>query len=162
MVYSMWREPPQGEQAFKEETMRSRSNRAVAAVTAAMFALTTAGIAPAFATPKARADVQSAQTANVEFSSRNRNQARNDAAAAAMFGAIIAGVATYAAAREYRKAREYDYYPYRYGYAPYGYYGAPKYKAYGKGYGPYRGHYSGSRLVAKDWKNKNWKKGKGW
>lgn len=141
--------------------MRSRSNRAVAAVTAAMFALTTAGIAPAFAAPQAKA-TQAAQTSSVEFSSRNRNQARNNAAAAAMFGAIIAGVATYAAAREYRKAREYDYYPYRYGYAPNRYYGGYKYKSYGKNYIPYRDHYSGSRLVAKDWKNKNWKKGKGW
>ncbi|NWG24173.1 MAG: hypothetical protein HXY30_07100 [Pseudorhodoplanes sp.] len=144
--------------------MGSRSNRAVSAVTAAMFALTTAGIAPAFAAPRAKA-MQAAPASSVEFSSRNRNQARSDAAAAAMFGAIIAGVATYAAAREYRKAREYDYYPYRYGYAPYGYYGGSTYRGYkykpGRNYGyvPYQHKYSGSRLMTKDW---NGKKGKGW
>ena len=77
-----------------------------------------------------------------------------------MFGAIIAGVATYAAAREYRKAREYDYYPYRYGYAPYRYYGGYKYKP-GRNYGyvPYKHKYSGSRLVTKGGNN-NWKKGR--
>lgn len=141
--------------------MLNKSNRTVAALTAAMFALTTAGIAPAFAAPQAKGS-QAAQTSSMEFSSRNRNQARNNAAAAAMFGAIIAGVATYAAAREYRKAREYDYYPYRYGYAPNRYYGGYKYKT-GRNYGyvPYKHKYSGSRLVTKGGNN-NWKKGKGW
>lgn len=116
--------------------MRSKSNRAVAAVTAAALALTTAGVAPAFAAPRATKDVQAAQAVgNTEFSSRRYSQARNNAAAAAVFGAIIAGVASYAAAREYRKAREREY-QYRYGNgygAPYGYY-APR---------PYRGGYYG-------------------
>lgn len=104
--------------------MRSKSNRVVAAVTAATLALTTAGVAPAFAASRATKDVQVAQAAgDTEFSSRRYSRARSNAAAAAMFGAIIAGVATYAAAREYRKAREREY-QYRYGGygAPYGYY----------------------------------------
>jgi hypothetical protein len=141
--------------------MRSKSNRAVTALTVAAFALTSAGVAPAFAAPRIAPGVQSEQAANLEFGSRNRYR-RNDAAAAAVFGAIIAGVATYAAAREYRKAREYDYYPYRYGYAPNRYYGGYKYKP-GRNYGyvPYKQKYSGSRLVTKGGNN-NWKKGKGW
>lgn len=114
--------------------MRSKSNRAVAAVTAAALALTTVGVAPALAAPRATKGVEAAQSAG-EFSSRRYSQARSNAAAAAVFGAIIAGVASYAAAREYRKAREREY-QYRYGNgygAPYGYY-APR---------PYRGGYYG-------------------
>jgi len=102
--------------------MISKRMKAIAGVTAAAIALTSAGSAPAFAGSapqmKAANEVQA-----TEFSSRDRYRNygaypryRNDAAAAAMVGAIISGVAAYAAAREYRKARERSY---QYGYAPY-------------------------------------------
>jgi hypothetical protein len=102
--------------------MISKRTKAIAAVTAAAIALTTAGSAPAFAGAKPQAKPASEHSAT-EFSSRNRGYGyypryRNDAAAAAMVGAIISGVAAYAAAREYRKARERSY-QYQYGYAPY-------------------------------------------
>lgn len=105
--------------------MISKRMKAIAGVTAAAIALTTAGSAPAFAgsAPQAKA---ASEAQAMQFSSRNRNYGpygyypryRNDAAAAAMVGAIISGVAVYAAAREYRKARERSY-QYQYGYAPY-------------------------------------------
>jgi hypothetical protein len=129
--------PAQGMRSLRRDIMRSKSNRVVAAATAVALALTTAGAAPAFAAPRATKDVQVAQAAgNTEFSSRRYSRARSNAAAAAIFGAIIAGVATYAAAREYRKAREREY-QYRYGYgAPYGYYQVPQPH-------PYRRHWNG-------------------
>jgi len=104
--------------------MRSNANRAVAAVTAAAIALTTAGVAPAFAASR------KAPEAATDISSGNRYYGhrrgyRNDAAAAAAFAAIVGGIATYAAAREYRKSRERSYYN---GYGQsYGYYGEPGY-----------------------------------
>jgi hypothetical protein len=65
-----------------------------------------------------------------DFSARHRYyRGNNNAAAAAAFAAIVGGIAAYAAAREYRKARERD----RAYYAPYGY--------GGYGYGPYYGGY---------------------
>ncbi len=93
--------------------------KAMAVVTAAAIALTSASGAPAFAgaKPQAKSEMQ-----GTEFSSRNRGphygyapRHRNDAAAAAIIGSVIAGVAAYAAAREYRKARERG----GYGYGPY-------------------------------------------
>ena len=101
----------------------SRRMKAIAAMTAATVALTAA--APAFAGSVSQAGASSEKQAT-EFSSRNRYgygpynypRYRNDAAAAAMVGAIISGVAAYAAAREYRKAQERSYY----GYGPYPYY----------------------------------------
>ena len=101
---------------------------AVAAVTAAAIALTTAGVAPAFAGSRKAPEAQSAAT---DFSSHryHRRYYRGDPGAAA-FAAIVGGIATYAAAREYRKARERSYY--------HGYYGQP-YGYYGGGY--YRPHY---------------------
>ena len=108
--------------------MRNNANRAVAAVTAAAIALTTAGVAPAFAASKKAPEVQNAPT---DVSAhRYRRGYRYDPGAAA-FAAIVGGIATYAAAREYRKARERAYYNGYYG-QPYGYYG------YGNGY--YRPH----------------------
>jgi hypothetical protein len=102
--------------------MRSNANRAVAAVTAAAIALTTAGVAPAFAAsrnaPEAATDISSGHR---YYGHRHRGY-RNNAAGAAAFAAIIGGIATYAAAREYRKARERSYYNGYYG-QPYGYYG---------------------------------------
>ena len=115
--------------------MRSNANSAVAAVTAAAIALTTAGVAPAVAASNAIKSVKPAQaeTANTDVSSRRYYRGRgyrNNAAGAAAFAAIIGGIATYAAAREYRKSRE----------RSYGYYGSP-YGAYGGGHG----YYGGSR-----------------
>ena len=111
--------------------MRSKANRTAAAVTAAALALPTAGVAPAFAAGKSVKDVSAAS--DTEFSSSHRyygHRYRNNAAGAAAFAAIIGGIATYAAAREYRKARERSYYN--------GYYGQP-YGSYGGDY--YRPHY---------------------
>jgi hypothetical protein len=122
---------------FLEETMRSNAKHAVAAVTAAAIALTTAGTAPAFAASKTSTSVKPVETsaANTDISSRRYHRGhryRNNAAGAAAFAAIIGGIATYAAAREYRKARERSYY---YGGGPYGYYGNGY---YGGGHGYYR------------------------
>jgi len=98
------------------------ANRAVAAVTAAAIALTTAGVAPAFAAPKKAAEAQTA----TDFSS-HRYYRRHRGGEAALAAAIIGGIATYAAAREYRKARERSYYHGYYG-QPYGYYGNGYYR----------------------------------
>lgn len=117
--------------------MNTRRSHAIAAVTAAALALTSFSAAPALAAPKA---VKQAQTANAEtsteFSSQRRRYHRgyrNNAAGAAAFAAIVGGIATYAAAREYRKSREREY-QYRSGYygygEPYGYY-APRRHYYG-------------------------------
>jgi hypothetical protein len=120
--------------------MRSNPNRAVAAVTAAAIALTTAGVAPAFAASNDTANVKPTQVnaVNTDISSRRYYRGggygyRNNAAGAAFAAAIIGGIATYAAAREYRRARERSY---GYG-APYGYYGNGGGYGYG-GQGYYR------------------------
>jgi len=109
-----------------ETTMLSNANRAVAAVTAAAIALTAAGVAPAVAAPNA-AKENAAVAANTDFSSshyyRGYGYRRHNNGAA--FAAIIGGIAAYAAAREYRKARERSYYGYYD--EPYGYYGRPHY-----------------------------------
>jgi hypothetical protein len=112
--------------------MRSKANRTVAAVTAAALALPTAGVAPAFAASKSAKNTTVSAASDTEFSSSHRYHGHryNNAAGAAAFAAIIGGIATYAAAREYRKARERSYYN--------GYYGQP-YGSYGGGY--YRPHY---------------------
>jgi hypothetical protein len=115
--------------------MRSNANHAVAAVTAAAIALTTAGVAPAFAASNNATSVKPAQatTANTDVSSGRYHRGRgyrSNAAGAAAFAAIIGGIATYAAAREYRKSRERSY---GYG-APYGYYGGGGYGYGGPGY----------------------------
>jgi hypothetical protein len=108
----------------EDPTMISKRTKAIAAVTAAAIALTTVGSAPALAGAKPQAKAASEISAT-QFSSRNRNygyyRGNNNAAAAAMVGAIITGVAAYAAAREYRKSRERSYYG----------------NGYGEGYGPY-------------------------
>ena len=62
-------------------------NRAIAAVTAAAIALTTAAITPASAAPR-------------------HYYGRGNAAAASVMLGIIGAVGAYAAAREYRKAQE--------------------------------------------------------
>ena len=91
--------------------MRSNANRAVAAVTAAAIALTTAGVAPAFAASR-----KAPRGRRTDFSSGHRyyggghGYRRNNAAGAAAFAAIVGGIAAYAAAREYRKSRERSYY----------------------------------------------------
>lgn len=120
--------------------MRSNANHAVAAVTAAAIALTTAGVAPAFAASKTSTSVKPVETAaaNTDISSRRYHRGygyRNNAAGAAFAAAIIGGIATYAAAREYRKARERNYYYGGYGGGPYGSYGNGY---YGGGHGYYR------------------------
>ena len=80
--------------------MRSNANRALAAVTAAAIALTTAGVAPAFAASRTTptATPAEAATANTDFSSRHRHyrghRYRNNAAGAAAFAAILGGIAT--------------------------------------------------------------------
>jgi hypothetical protein len=110
--------------------MRSNANHAVAAVTAAAIALTTAGVAPAFA---ASNKAKPAEATNTDVSSGRYHRGygyRRNAAGAAAFAAIIGGIATYAAAREYRKSRERSY---GYG-APYGYYGGGGYGYGGPGY----------------------------
>jgi hypothetical protein len=114
--------------------MRSKANRTVAAVTAAALAFPTAGVAPAFAAGKSVKDASAAS--DTEFSSSHRyygHRYRNNAAGAAAFAAIIGGIATYAAAREYRKARERSYYNGYYG-QPYGYNGGGYYRPH-YGYG---------------------------
>lgn len=113
--------------------MTQHRSRAVAAVTAAALALTSFSVAPAAAAPKATTQLQTANAQeSTEFSARKRRYYRNNAAGAAAFAAIIGGIATYAAAREYRKAREREY-QYRYGYYGGPYYHYPRYR-------PYRGH----------------------
>jgi hypothetical protein len=118
--------------------MRSNANRAVGAVTAAAIALTTAGVAPAFAAPNTSTSVKPIETSavNTDISSRRYYRGygyRNNAAGAAFAAAIIGGIATYAAAREYRKARERSYYNGYYG-QPYGYNGGGYYRPH-YGYG---------------------------
>jgi hypothetical protein len=118
--------------------MRSNANRAVGAVTAAAIALTTAGVAPAFAAPNTSTSVKPIETSavNTDISSRRYYRGygyRNNAAGAAFAAAIIGGIATYAAAREYRKARERSYYGgYGGGYGG-GYYGGEPHGYYGGG-----------------------------
>lgn len=110
--------------------MRSNANRAVAAVTAAAIALTTAGMAPAFA---ASSTAKNTAAENTDFSSGHYyrgHRYRNNAAGAAAFAAIVGGIAAYAAAREYRKARERSYYHGGYYGEPYGYYGGSRYYRY--------------------------------
>ena len=104
--------------------MMMKRNPAIAAVTAAAIALTTAGTAPAFAASQPKAELQTTTASDAtEFSARKRHRhyyrghRGGDAAAAAAFSAIVGGIAAYAAAREYRKAHERSYY---YG-RPYGY-----------------------------------------
>ena len=92
--------------------MRSNAHCAVGAVIAAAIALTTAG-APAFAAPKASTSVKPIETSavNTDISSRRYYRGyryRNNAAGAAFAGAVIGGIGTYAAAREYRRSRYYD------------------------------------------------------
>ena len=92
--------------------MRSNAHCAVGAVIAAAIALTTAG-APAFAAPKASTSVKPIETSavNTDISSRRYYRGyryRNNAARAALAGAVIGGAATYAAARAYRSSRYYD------------------------------------------------------
>jgi hypothetical protein len=113
--------------------MTKMRTKAIAAVTAAAFALTSAGAMPAFAAGGPQTAVQANSAApSTEFSARNRYyRGNNNAAAAAAFAAIVGGIAAYAAAREYRKARERE----RAYYAPYGYGNG------GYGYGPYYGGY---------------------
>lgn len=111
--------------------MTVRKSGTIAAVTAAALALTSFSAVPAAAAPKSAAQAQPANAGtSTEFSARKRHyRYRNNAAGAAAFAAIVGGIATYAAAREYRKAREREY-QYRYGYygAPYGYYSpGPRY-----------------------------------
>jgi hypothetical protein len=111
--------------------MTKQRSRAIAVVTAAALALTSFSAMPAQAAPEATSKAQPAQAkTSTDFSSHRRRYYRRNAAGAAMMAAIIGGIATYAAAREYRKAREREY-QYRYGYygAPYGYYGyGPRYR----------------------------------
>jgi hypothetical protein len=111
--------------------MTIQRSRAIAAVTAAALALTSFSVAPAAAAPKAATQAQTANAqTSTDFSSHRRRYYRGNAAGAAAFAAIVGGIATYAAAREYRKAREREY-QYRYGYygAPYGYYDhGPRYR----------------------------------
>src|SRR5688572_33129088 len=94
---------------FGGRHMRSKANRTVAAVIAAALALPTAGMAPAFAASKGAKNATVSAASDTEFSSRRYyrgHRYRNNAAGAAAFAAIIGGIATYAAAREYRKSRE--------------------------------------------------------
>src|SRR5262245_57861687 len=100
--------------------MNIRINRAVAVVTAAALALTSVGVAPALAAGKSGAAnaPQTAQTAT-DFSSHRRYYGhRRGYGNAAAFAAIVGAIGAYAAAREYRKARERSYY---YGGYPNGY-----------------------------------------
>ncbi|HWV52309.1 hypothetical protein [Pseudorhodoplanes sp.] len=106
--------------------MTKTRTKAIAGLTAATLALSTVGAVPSFAAGTSQNTAQTATTAQAtEFSARQRYYRGNgNAAAAAAFAAIVGGIATYAAAREYRKAQERAYYaPYGYGYQPYPYYG---------------------------------------
>ena len=102
--------------------MSIKTNRAIAVVTAAALALTSVGVAPAFAASKPAKQLQTAQpAAATDFSSHRRRYYRgHHYGNAAAFAAIVGAVGAYAAAREYRKARERSYYgnPYGYGYGP--------------------------------------------
>ncbi len=100
--------------------MSMKARPAIAVATAAALALTSIGTAPALAAGGnvAAATSEKAGARVDEVSSRKRHKYRghryrNDAAAAAAVSAIIGGIAAYAAAREYRKARERDRYYYR-------------------------------------------------
>ena len=109
--------------------MRRIANHAVAAVTAAAIALTTAGVAPAFAASSKATSTETVANTDISSGRYHRGHGyRRNAAGAAAFAAIIGGIATYAAAREYRKSRERSHYGYG---APYGYGG---YGGYGNGY----------------------------
>jgi hypothetical protein len=112
--------------------MMTRRSRTIAAVAAAALALTSYSATPVFAASQGPARATTANAADsMEFSSHRRRYHRGNAAAAAAFAAIVGGIATYAAAREYRKAREREL-QYRYGYygPPYGYYYRPKPRYY--------------------------------
>jgi hypothetical protein len=91
--------------------MSNIRNRAIAAVTAAAIALTTAAVTPANAGP------------------RYYPRGNGNAAAASIMLGIIGAVGAYAAAREYRKAQEDRYYNGPYG-GPYGYGGPHRYYGY--------------------------------
>ena len=121
--------------------MMFKRTPAIAAVTAAAIALTTAGTAPAFAAGKSQGNTPAVKTiaaetsGATEFSSRRYHRRNSNAAGIAAFSAIVGGITAYAAAREYRKAQERRYQYYN---APYGYYG-------GGGYYGGRGYYGGPR-----------------
>jgi hypothetical protein len=98
--------------------------KTMAGLTAAALAVSTAGTLPSYAAGKPQIETKAESAVQAtEFSARKRYyRGNNNAAAAAAFAAIIGGVATYAAAREYRKARERErayYAPYGYGHRPY-------------------------------------------
>jgi len=102
--------------------------KAIAGLTAAALVFSTAGSLPAYAAGQSQTGVQTAKSAQAtEFSARKRYyRGNNNAAAVAAFAAIVGGIATYAAAREYRKSRERErayYAPYGYGYDQGQYYG---------------------------------------
>jgi hypothetical protein len=111
--------------------MKTRTTRAIAVATAAALALTSVGIAPAFAASKPAKEVQTAQpAAATDFSSHRRRYYGHRYNNAAVAAAIIGAVGAYAAARHYRKHRDHGYYapysgPYAYGGGPY--YG-PRYR----------------------------------
>jgi len=118
--------------------MNTIRNRTIAAGTAAAIALTSVAFtAPASAAPATAQQAGPVQATPVsdatDFSARRRGYARNNAAAAGVMLGIIGAIGTYAAAREYRKAREREL-QYYYGggpyYGGYGYYGRP-YRYYG-------------------------------
>ena len=94
-------------------------------------------MAPAFAASKSAKNATVSAASDTDFSSSryyHGHRYRNNAAGAAAFAAIIGGIATYAAAREYRKSRERSYYNGYYG-QPYGYYGGGYYRPhYGNGW----------------------------
>jgi hypothetical protein len=103
--------------------MRIKSNRAIAAATAAAIALTSLSVVPAMAAPASDRHAVAAAR-DTDFSAARRRFTRGDrmflGAVAGVFGTIAA-----LAARD-RYYRHYGYGPY-YGPppAPYGYYGGP-------------------------------------
>ena len=111
--------------------MRSKTNRVIAAATAAIIGLTAIAVTPAGAASSPRKEVQAAQDGVTDISARRRHRGSNAAAigaAAAIFGTIATIAAANARERHYR-----DYYRphYGYGYRPYGPYAYEPYPYYG-------------------------------
>lgn len=134
--------------------MWTTKTKAIAALTAMTMAATAVVPLQAEAAPAAKpTTVKSATDGSTDFSAARRYRRGNNAAAAAMFGAVAGTIATIAVAQQRRKAQR-DYYRARYGYGAYpGYYGyyGPDYNYQGPawtgprayGGGPY--YYGGKR-----------------
>ena len=113
--------------------MRNKTNRAIAAATAAVIGLSAIAVTPASAASSPRKEVQTARDGATDISARRRHRGNNAAvvgAAAAIFGTIATIAAANARERHYRDQYYGGYRPYYapraygpYAYEPYPYYG---------------------------------------